>query len=88
MPGGKRDVFLARLFFGGLLAAVTFIGIDGQAKSPYPTSLKGHRMSISHDERMRRMQKLQDESGWDIRKMYGDKAATDLAAWEQNQKSN
>ena len=45
-------------------------------------------MKISHDERMRRMQKLQDESGWDIRKMYGDKAATDLKAWEQNQSSN
>jgi len=32
------------------------------------------------------MQKLQDESGWDIRKMYGDQAAADLAAWELKQK--
>ena len=86
MAGGKLDVFLARLFFGGLLAAVTWVGIDGQAKDPFPTGAKGHVNRITHDERMRRMQKLQNESGWDIRKMYGDQAAADLAAWELKQK--
>ena len=86
MAGGKRDVFLARLLFGGMLAAATIIGLDGQAKSPYPTSMKGHRITISHDESMRRMQKLRDEYEWDVREMYGDKAAEDLAAWEKDEK--
>lgn len=86
MPGGKRDVFLARLYFGGLLAAVNLYILDGQTKDPYPASIRGHRITISHDERMRRMQKLRDENECDIRGMYGDKAAADLAAWEKDAK--
>ena len=86
MPGGKRDVFLARLYFGGLLAAVSLYIWDGQTKDPYPTRFRGHRITISHDERMRRMQKLRDEDECDIRGMYGDKAAADLAAWEKDAK--
>jgi hypothetical protein len=79
MPGGKRDILLTRLFFGGLLAAVTVWNIDGQAKSPYPVL----PVRISHDERMRRMKKLRDHDKVDIGEMYGDQAAADLTAWEQ-----